>query len=110
MCSPEDRQKKTAGHTSYSNHASPDHNSTALRSVIGNLRTAPADNFQESLAGPSILGISSGASLGVAIVTLLGGGVLSVVTAAFGGAMVIIALLIAIAAVVRSNMTLLIVE
>lgn len=65
--------------------------------------------FRNPLAGPSILGISSGASLGVAIVTLLGGGVLSVVTAAFGGAMVIIALLIAIAAVVRSNMTLLIV-
>lgn len=65
--------------------------------------------FRNPLAGPSILGISSGASLGVAIITLLGGGIFSAIAAAFGGAMAIIVMLIAIATVVRSNMTLLIV-
>ncbi|MCM1078250.1 MAG: iron ABC transporter permease [Bacteroidales bacterium] len=65
--------------------------------------------FRNPLAGPSILGISSGASLGVAIVTLLSGGVLSAIAAAFGGAMAIIIMLLIISTVVRSSMTLLIV-
>ncbi len=36
-------------------------------------RFADADDFPQPLAGPSVLGISSGASLGVAFVVLLSG-------------------------------------
>lgn len=76
--------------------------------------------FQNPLADPSILGVNSGASLGVAIVMLLLGGsvvtmgaVLSgfllIVAAAFAGALSIIALLALLANYVRSNITLLII-
>lgn len=41
--------------------------------------------FRNPLAGPSILGISSGASLGVALVTLLFGGTLTVGNFSWGG-------------------------
>ena len=76
--------------------------------------------FQNPLADPSILGVNSGASLGVAIVMLaLGGsvvtmgtsisGFLLVVVAAFVGAFVIIALLLFFSHRVKNNFTLLIV-
>ena len=75
--------------------------------------------FRNPLAGPSILGISSGASLGVALVMLFLGGTLSLGTFSLGGnaavvagAMIgslgIMAILIAISARVRSNLMLLI--
>lgn len=75
--------------------------------------------FHNPLADPSILGVNSGAGLGVAVVmlllggsvvtmgTLLGGFVL-IVTAAFAGALAVIALLAVLANYVRSNATLLI--
>lgn len=76
--------------------------------------------FQNPLADPSILGVNSGASLGVAIVMLLLGGsvvtmgtmlsgFLLIVLSAFVGAFVIIALLLMFANFVRTNLTLLIV-
>ena len=76
--------------------------------------------FRNPLAGPSILGITHGASLGVGIVMLVTGGVISiagsvftgflaVITGAFIGAMTVIVLLLAFASVVRSNLMLLIV-
>ncbi len=77
--------------------------------------------FRNPLADPSILGVSSGANLGVAIVMLLSGGVpmllsggafsgyLALVMAAFVGAGVVLAIIIAFSARVRSNTMLLIV-
>jgi len=76
--------------------------------------------FQNPLADPSILGVNSGASLGVAIVMLaLGGsvvtmgttisGFLLVILSAFVGASVIIALLLFFAQRIKNNLTLLIV-
>ena len=76
--------------------------------------------FSNPLADPSILGINSGASLGVAIVMLLLGGslmagpfnltgVLFVVMAACVGAGIIILLLLFFSKVVRSNLLLLII-
>lgn len=76
--------------------------------------------FQNPLADPSILGVNSGASLGVAIVMLaLGGSVVTmgttfsgfvlVVIAAFAGAFVIIGLLLLFSHLIRNNLTLLIV-
>lgn len=72
--------------------------------------------FRNPLAGPSILGITNGASLGVAIVMLLTGGILgslvgvvAITAAAFIGALAVIVLLFAISHFVRSNMMLLIV-
>ena len=72
--------------------------------------------FANPLAGPSILGISTGASLGVAVVMLmLGGAVLSasgqaaVVAGALAGAAVVMLALLAVAGVVRSATMLLIV-
>ena len=76
--------------------------------------------FRNPLAGPGIFGISSGASLGVAIVMLLFGGGISVVglsvtgfvaviAAAFVGAMAVMAVVIAFASIVRSNVLLLII-
>ena len=76
--------------------------------------------FQNPLADPSILGVNSGASLGVAVVMLLlggsvltagsvAGGFLLIVLAAFSGALLIIVLLLVFANHVRSNTTLLIV-
>lgn len=85
-------------------------------------------SFHNPLAGPSILGITNGASLGVALVMLICGGVLSlpgvgqgaegsgllignlaIITSAFLGALLIIALLIAISSFVHNNLMLLIV-
>lgn len=80
--------------------------------------------FHNPLAGPSILGITNGASLGVALVMLIGGGVivvpsaigwggavgfLAIVIAAFLGAMAIISLLLVISSFVKNNLMLLIV-
>lgn len=79
--------------------------------------------FRNPLAGPSILGITNGASLGVAIVMLVTGGMLvtplspigelagasAAILSAFIGAVAVIALLIAVSTMVRSNLMLLIV-
>lgn len=75
--------------------------------------------FRNPLAGTSILGVSSGASLGVAIVMLLLGGsiatgaftlsgFLSVLTGAFAGSMAVMGLILFFAAVLRSPVLLLI--
>ncbi|MCD8167489.1 MAG: iron ABC transporter permease [Bacteroides sp.] len=76
--------------------------------------------FNNPLAGPSILGISTGASLGVAFVMLfLGGsftlgtvalsGFISVVTGAFIGAMVVMGIILFFSTFVRSSIMLLII-
>lgn len=76
--------------------------------------------FRNPLAGPSILGIDSGASLGVALVMLLSGGslmagkmalggFLAVTVAAFVGAMVVMGLLLFFSTLLRSDIMLLIV-
>lgn len=72
--------------------------------------------FANPLADPSILGVSSGAGLGVALVMLASGGVvgslaatLTVVAGALVGALAVMALIIALSSVVRSNVMLLIV-
>ena len=76
--------------------------------------------FRNPLAGPSIFGVNSGAGLGVALVMLFFGGSLSVgslqlsgfvavLTAAFVGAMAVIALIFFFSSLVRSNVMLLIV-
>ena len=72
--------------------------------------------FRNPLAGPSIFGITSGASLAVALVTLLIGGSVSAIGmqltvfgAAFVGASIVTAMVLALSAVVRSNVMLLIV-
>lgn len=71
--------------------------------------------FANPLAGPSIMGVSTGASLGVAIVTLLTGAAVASLgmnlAALFGaavGATAVIVVLVALAAVVKSSMMLLI--
>lgn len=75
--------------------------------------------FRNPLAGPSILGITSGASLGVALVMLLLGGTVSigsvtlggyaaVIGAAMAGSFLIMALLIFFSAKIRNNLMLLI--
>lgn len=80
--------------------------------------------FRNPLAGPSILGITSGASLGVALVILFFGGILgisltpsdtvqftgylAVVSGAMAGAMAVIALLLMLSTFIRSNTMLLI--
>lgn len=75
--------------------------------------------FDNPLADPSILGINSGASLGVAIVILSTGGGAAIagiglsgfaltVAAAFAGAAAVLALLTAMAAAVRNGLVLLI--
>lgn len=77
-------------------------------------------SFRNPLAGPSILGINSGAGLGVAIVMLLSGGSLSIgelqlggcmaVTAgAMAGAILVTIIILTLAARVHSNVILLIV-
>ena len=90
--------------------------SGAALSVCGlMLQTA----FANPLAGPSILGISSGAGLGVALVMMLTGGILTfggmqwvgiaaTTTAALIGASLIMLIILAIAARVKSKITLLI--
>lgn len=75
--------------------------------------------FRNPLADPSILGINSGASMGVAVVILFMGGsfttdlvslsgFLLTVAAALGGAMIIITLLFFLSSILRNNMMLLI--
>lgn len=75
--------------------------------------------FRNPLAGPSILGITSGASLGVALVLLLFGGVVSlgfesvgggvaVTLGALAGSFAVLLLLVALSARIRNNLTLLI--
>lgn len=75
--------------------------------------------FHNPLAGPSILGISSGANLGVAIVMLaLGGsitagmyqwtGYFAVVGAAFAGSLLIMGLLLLFSSLLKNNLMLLI--
>lgn len=78
--------------------------------------------FNNPLAGPSILGINAGASLGVAVVMLLMGGTvggslagtpfggyLAIVTGAFIGAAGVLAVIIFFSTLVRSNVMLLII-
>lgn len=76
--------------------------------------------FRNPLAGPSIFGINSGASLGVALVMLMfGGGItagdvslsgfVAVLAAAFAGAMAVMGLILFFANIVRSNVMLLII-
>lgn len=75
--------------------------------------------FNNPLADPSILGISSGASLGVALVMLAGGGSIamgafslsgffSVILGAFVGAMVVMGLILFFSTLIKSNVMLLI--
>lgn len=72
--------------------------------------------FNNPLAGPSILGISTGASLGVAVVVLAFGGMvaeewgqyLNVMIGAVAGAAVVLVALVGLSAVVRSTAMLLI--
>ncbi len=76
-------------------------------------------SFNNPLAGPSILGIDSGASLGVAIVILLGGGVIttqsmtisgffSIIIGATLGATLIMAIILFLSTMIKSNIMLLI--
>lgn len=75
--------------------------------------------FRNPLAGPSILGINSGASLGVALVMLLFGGSItagtfsfsgffSLLAGAFVGAMLIMGLILFFSTLIKSNIMLLI--
>ena len=75
--------------------------------------------FNNPLAGPSILGINSGASLGVAMVILLGGGTIatagvtlsgffSIVLGAFIGSMVVMGVILFFSTLIKSNIMLLI--
>lgn len=74
--------------------------------------------FRNPLAGPSILGINSGASLGVALVMLCGssltvsafqwGSFASILAGAFIGSMSVMALILFLSTLVRSNVLLLI--
>lgn len=72
--------------------------------------------FANPLAGPSILGVSTGSSLGVAIVMLAFGGALGfvgeslgIVLAAIAGAMLVLALLLLFSRILNSSVMLLIV-
>lgn len=76
--------------------------------------------FQNPLAGPSVFGINSGASLAVSLLMLTTGGTFSALTASFGGSMAIVLaatlgaavvtlVVIGVSTVVRSNVMLLIV-
>lgn len=75
--------------------------------------------FSNPLAGPSILGISSGASLGVALVMLAGGGTmsagvfslsgfLSVIAGAFAGSLCVMGIILFLSVLIRSGVMLLI--
>lgn len=76
--------------------------------------------FRNPLAGPSLLGVSSGASLGVALVTMgsatgalmadtsVGSGII-VLCAAIAGAMIVIAILLSFSSIVRNGIMLLII-
>ena len=67
--------------------------------------------FKNPLAGPSILGISDGANLGVAVVMICfaAGSYLSTIFAAFVGAVAVLAVIIWFARKVRNNVMLLII-
>lgn len=74
--------------------------------------------FRNPLAGPSILGISDGANLGVACVMLYSGGLLgslsggayfSMIIAALGGSLAVLALIIYFSRKIKSNVMLLII-
>lgn len=73
--------------------------------------------FRNPLAGPSILGISDGANLGVAAVMLytggviggIGGGYLTIVLAALAGSLAVLAIIIWFSQKVKSNVMLLII-
>lgn len=66
--------------------------------------------FRNPLAGPDVFGISSGAGLAVAIVMLaFGGNFLSILLAAFIGALLVLALITLFSTIVRSNAVLLII-
>ncbi len=76
--------------------------------------------FSNPLAGPSILGINTGASLGVALIMLLMGGNLqvsdytfsgymSVILGAFLGAMLVLGIILLFSTLVKSNLMLLII-
>lgn len=76
--------------------------------------------FRNPLAGPGILGISSGASLGVALLSLLGGGAASIILpaflantpvifAAFLGSFLTLGLVLLFAQFVKNNVSLLII-
>lgn len=76
-------------------------------------------SFRNPLAGPSILGISSGASLGVAIVMLFFGGAVSIgelsaaghvgtIAGALAGSLAVMGLLIAMSSVLKNDLMLLI--
>lgn len=75
--------------------------------------------FRNPLAGPSVLGIDSGAHLGVALVVLLAGGTLTtgmltlggfalVIAAAMVGAMLVMAIILALSRLLQNNVMLLI--
>lgn len=72
--------------------------------------------FRNPLAGPEVLGVNSGAGLGVALVILLVGGVsvlgfggyLAVLGGAFAGALLVIMIILLLATLLRNNMFLLI--
>lgn len=72
--------------------------------------------FRNPLAGPEVLGVNSGAGLGVALVMLLVGGVsalgfggyLVVLGGAFAGALLVIMIILLLATLLRNNMFLLI--
>ena len=76
--------------------------------------------FRNPLAGPSVFGISSGASLGVAIVMLLTGGTIAttlfsvsgfiaILVAAFVGAMIVTSIIFLFSTLVHNNVMLLII-
>ncbi len=74
--------------------------------------------FNNPLAGPSILGIDTGAALGVAIVMLAGGsmladnalsGFLATIMGAFAGAIIVLAVILFFSTFVRNNLMLLII-
>ncbi len=76
-------------------------------------------SFSNPLADPSILGISSGASLGVALVMLAGGGTVAAgafsfsgffaaVSGALAGALLVMGIILGLSAMIRSNVMLLI--
>jgi len=76
--------------------------------------------FRNPLAGPSVFGVNSGASLGVALVMLLMGGsvgagaftltgFVAILVAAFAGAMLVMLLILGAATMVHNNVMLLIV-
>ena len=90
-----------------------------VRRGIGCLGLMLQTAFNNPLAGPSILGINSGASLGVALVMLAGGGsiatglfslsgFLAVMLGAFIGSMAVMGLILFFSTLIKSNIMLLI--